>query len=143
MKAEKAILRRSIGAMDFCEILITQETIAAPAAAGFAGGCGAVVDFFGIVRPVEDGRAITGIDYEAHPRMAESELRKIVEAAGRDSGLRACLLAHRTGFVPAGEVSLFLRVAMPHREAAYEISRALVEALKRRAPIWKRPIFTA
>jgi len=27
---------------------------------------GAVVDFWGVVRPIEDGREIEGIDYEAH-----------------------------------------------------------------------------
>jgi molybdopterin synthase catalytic subunit len=132
-----------MGAMDFCEILITREEIVVPPAAGFAAACGAVVDFFGIVRPLENGRALDGIDYEAHPRMAEKELRAIVEEAADDPALRGCLLVHRIGFVAAGEVSLFLRVATPHREAGYLLSRKIVEELKRRAPIWKQPIFTA
>jgi molybdopterin synthase catalytic subunit len=129
--------------MDFCEILITREEIAMSAAAGFAPGCGAVVDFSGIVRPVENGRPIAGIDYEAHPRMAERELRAIVEEAAQNPALAACRLVHRVGFVPSGGVSLFLRVATPHREAGYALSREIVEALKRRAPIWKRVIFAA
>jgi molybdopterin synthase catalytic subunit len=129
--------------MDFCEILITGNAIVVPAAADDAVACGAVIDFFGIVRPMEEEQRIEGIDYEAHPRMAEKELRAIVdEAAALHPAMRACRLAHRVGFVPAGEVSLFLRVGSPHRDAAYAASRALIEALKARAPIWKRPIFT-
>jgi molybdopterin synthase catalytic subunit len=143
VKAREAILRHSIGAMDFCEILITTHPIVVPTAAGLAAGCGAIVDFHGIVRPLEGGRSITGIHYEAHPRMAEPELRAIVEESARNPELRGCLLVHRVEFVPVGEVSLFLRVATPHRQAGYELSREIVEALKRRAPIWKKPIFTA
>lgn len=127
--------------MHVCQI--TQERIAIPSAEPFAAGCGAVVDFFGIVRPVEDGRPLAGIDYEAHPRMAESELNAIVRESAAGSELRACLLVHRVGYVAAGEISLFLRVASPHRQAAYDLSRQIVEALKKRAPIWKRPIFAA
>jgi len=126
--------------MHLCQI--TREPIVVPPAEHFAPGCGGVVDFYGIVRPSENGRAISGIDYEAHPRMAERELRAIVEEAATSPELRASLLVHRVGFVPAGEISLLLRVASPHRQAAYELSRAIVEELKRRAPIWKHPIFT-
>jgi molybdopterin synthase catalytic subunit len=127
--------------MDFCEILITREAIVAPLPTDASQDCGAVIDFYGIVRPMENGRRIDGIDYEAHPRMAEAELQAIVSEAARDPALRACRIVHRIGFVPAGGVSLFLRVASPHRDAAYAASRQLVEALKQRAPIWKRPIF--
>jgi molybdopterin synthase catalytic subunit len=149
--------------MKFCEISISdkpldvppaQETLRACGAMQVKRGpdapfeetqlhsCGAVVDFFGAVRSIENGRIITGIDYESHPRMAWKELNAIVAEAARNPELHACILMHRVGFVPAGEVSLFLRVAAPHRGAAYELSREIVEQLKRRAPIWKRPIFT-
>lgn len=128
--------------MDFCEILITRETILPPAPTCAGREWGAMVDFFGIVRPMENGRRIDGIDYEAHPRMAESELLAVVNEASRNHELRACRLTHRVGFVPAGEISLFLRVATSHREAAYAASRSIVEALKLRAPIWKHPIFS-
>jgi molybdopterin synthase catalytic subunit len=141
VKADEAILSRTKQAMDFCEIRIVRETIAIPSPEPDEFGCGAIVDFFGIVRPLEDGRRIVGIDYEAHPRMAESELRAIVSEAAENHDLRACRLVHRVGFVPAGEISLFLRVGTPHREMAFTVNRELVEALKARVPIWKKPIF--
>jgi molybdopterin synthase catalytic subunit len=142
VKADEAILSRTTQAMDFCEIHIVRETIAIPSPEPDELGCGAVVDFFGIVRPIEDDRRISGIDYEAHPRMAESELRAIVSEAAENHDLRACRLVHRIGFVPAGEISLFLRVGTPRRDLAFTVNRELVEALKARVPIWKKPIFT-
>lgn len=128
--------------MDFCEIRLVREKIAIPSPEPDEFSCGAVVDFFGIVRPLEDGRRISGIDYEAHPRMAESELHAIVSEAAENHDLRACRLVHRVGFVPAGEISLFLRVGTPRREMAYTVNREIVEALKARVPIWKNPAFT-
>lgn len=127
--------------MDFCEIRLVREKIAIPSPEPDELGCGAVVDFFGIVRPLEDGRSISGIDYESHPRMAETELHAIVSEAAETHDLRTCRLVHRVGFVPAGEISLFLRVGTPRRDLAYTINREIVEALKARVPIWKNPIF--
>jgi molybdopterin synthase catalytic subunit len=43
--------------------------------------------------------------------------------------------------VAAGEASLFLRVSSGHRGAAYEASAWIVSELKKKVPIWKRPLF--
>lgn len=102
---------------------------------------GAVVDFRGVVRALENGEEISGIDYEAHATMAEHQLRLIAETAIEKFRLTKVLLHHRTGFVAAGEASLFLRVASSHRAAAFEASRWIVDELKQKAPIWKRPVF--
>jgi molybdopterin synthase catalytic subunit len=102
---------------------------------------GAIVDFWGVVREVEDGRAIEGIDYEAHTAMAEHQLEQIAAAATEKFQLRKLVIHHRVGFVGAGEASLFLRVASSHRAAAFEASKWIVDELKKRVPIWKRPRF--
>ena len=103
---------------------------------------GARVDFQGIVRGSEDGREIDGIDYEAHREMAEHQLQQIAEQAAIEFGLRSVIIHHRIGFVPVGEPSLFTRVCSGHREAAFQASRWIVEELKKKVPIWKRPRFT-
>ena len=100
-------------------------------------GAGAVVDFFGDVRPRENGRLIDGIDYEAHREMAEHQLRKIATEAAERFDLLAIRLQHCVGFVAVGETSLFLRVAAAHRGAAFEASRWIIDELKKRVPIWK------
>ena len=100
-------------------------------------GAGAVVDFFGNVRPLENGKPIAGIEYEAHAEMAEHQLRRIAEEAAKRFGLFSVCLHHRVGFVGVGETSLFLKVAAAHRGAAFDASRWIVDELKRRVPIWK------
>src|SRR5205085_11981189 len=78
-------------------------------------GAGAIVEFFGNVRPLENGGQIDGIDYEAHREMAEHQLRQIAREAVERFDLSAVRLHHRLGFVGVGETSLFLRVASAHR----------------------------
>jgi molybdopterin synthase catalytic subunit len=46
-------------------------------------------------------------------------------------------IVHRLGEVPAGEASVAIAVAAPHRAAAYAASRRALERLKAEAPIWK------
>jgi molybdopterin synthase catalytic subunit len=102
---------------------------------------GAITDFFGNVRPLEGGEPIIAIDYEAHREMAEHQLRVVAQEGAEQFGLFAVRLQHRIGRVPAGETSLFLRVAAAHREAAFDGSKWIVDELKKRVPIWKTPIF--
>ena len=107
----------------------------------WSGAAGASVDFWGVVRTLEDGREIAGIEYEAHQTMAQRQMEMIAEAARTDFGLEEVTLQHRIGFVAAGEASLFLRVASAHREAAFQASSWIVTELKKKVPIWKRPLF--
>jgi molybdopterin synthase catalytic subunit len=102
---------------------------------------GAIVDFWGVVRQLEDGREIDGIDYEAHTSMAEHQLRAVAETAAEKFQLQKVILRHRIGFVLAGEASLFLQVRAQHRAAAFEASKWIVDELKKKVPIWKRPRF--
>ena len=100
-------------------------------------GAGAIVEFFGNVRSLENGEQIDGIEYEAHRQMAEHQLRKIAYEAAERFDLLAIQLHHCIGFVAVGETSLFLRVAAAHRGAAFEASRWIIDELKKRVPIWK------
>src|SRR2546421_11510587 len=90
-------------------------------------GAGAIVEFFGDVRPLENGEQIDGIEYEAHREMAEHQLQKIADEAAERFGLVAICLHHRVGFVTVGGTSLFLRVAAAHRGAAFDASRWIVD----------------
>jgi molybdopterin synthase catalytic subunit len=107
----------------------------------WSGAAGASVDFWGVVRTLEDGREISGIEYEAHQTMAQRQMEMIAEAARTEFGLEEVTLQHRIGFVAAGEASLFLRVKSAHREAAFRASSWIVTELKKKVPIWKRPLF--
>jgi molybdopterin synthase catalytic subunit len=99
---------------------------------------GAVILFLGTVRQVNEGRAVSGIDYAAYEQMALSELSAIAtEASDR---FDACDVAveHRLGTLAVEEISVAIAVGHPHRDTAYAASRWVIEELKRRVPIWKR-----
>ena len=103
-----------------------------------APGCGAVLTFLGTVRAGPDDGDVVGIDYSAYPGMAEAEFARIIEEArGRWPQARIAL-RHRTGWIPLGEASIAILVAMPHRGEAYDCSRYVIEETKKRVPIWKK-----
>lgn len=99
--------------------------------------CGAVVLFVGTVRNRNRNRQVEGITYDAYRSMASHKLESIatdLEESFRDLRIR---IVHRLGEIPAGEASVAIAVASPHRTAAYDASREALERLKREVPIWK------
>ncbi|HWM25970.1 MAG TPA: molybdenum cofactor biosynthesis protein MoaE [Chthoniobacterales bacterium] len=127
-------------AISVYEVLITQSPLELPAR-GMDSASGAMVDFWGIVRALEDEKEITGIDYEAHREMAEHQMRNIAEIAASKFGLAKVSLRHRIGFVPAGEASVVVRVESAHRAAAFDANQWIMDELKRTVPIWKKPVY--
>jgi molybdopterin synthase catalytic subunit len=123
-----------------CEISVTRALLAAQPSD--IGGAGAVIDFWGVVRPVEEGREIEGIDYEAHREMAEHQLKRIAEQAADRFDLKLVIVHHRIGFIAVGEASLFVQVATLHRGEGFRASQWIVNQLKKSVPIWKRPVFS-
>ena len=99
---------------------------------------GATILFVGTVRETNDGRAVTGIDYSAYEAMAERELAAIVREAGARFGTPHVVVEHRLGSLALGDASVMIVVAHERRAPAYELSRWVIEELKRRVPIWKR-----
>ena len=123
-----------------CEVLLTEAPLNALPQKHNADA-GAIVDFWGVVRRLEAGREIDGIQYESHRQMAEHQLRKIAEQAAEKFRLQLILIHHRIGFIAVGEPSLFLRVASSHRSEGFRASQWIVDELKKKVPIWKQPRF--
>jgi molybdopterin synthase catalytic subunit len=101
--------------------------------------CGALTTFSGIVRENSEGRPpIVAVEYDAYREHLGSRLLAIVDAARRrwpDLGRIAVM--HRLGRLVVGETSVFVAVASPHRNEAFEASRFLIDTVKTSAPIWK------
>ncbi|HVL31909.1 MAG TPA: molybdenum cofactor biosynthesis protein MoaE [Solirubrobacteraceae bacterium] len=93
---------------------------------------GATVVFCGTTRDVPS------LEYEAYVEMAREKIRELAEAAVAEHGLAAAAVAHRTGTVPLGEPSVVIAVSAGHRAEAFAGARALLDAVKSQAPIWKR-----
>lgn len=100
-----------------------------------------MVVFWGAVRGTENGREITGIQYEAHREMAEHQMRLLAEKAAEKFETREVFIRHRIGFVPAADPSIVVRVTAGHRGPAFTAAQWIMDELKRVVPIWKQPVF--
>jgi molybdopterin synthase catalytic subunit len=103
--------------------------------------CGAVSLFLGTVRDQNDGRVVTGIEYSAYDRMAQSELRAILTEAEQRWSVERIIVLHRLGTLAVGDVSIGIAVAHPHRAQAMVATSYIIEEVKRRVPIWKRELY--
>src|SRR3954471_20687376 len=98
---------------------------------------GATLAFIGTVRDVNDGRAVTGMEYTAYRGMAERKLATIAREAVESFGTNDIIVEHRLGMLGLREASVAVVVPHPHPGAAYAASRYVIEQLKKRVPIWK------
>jgi molybdopterin synthase catalytic subunit len=102
---------------------------------------GAVVLFVGTVRCKNEGRRVIGIRYDAYREMAEKVLAEIVEEARSQVQGARVAAAHRIGEMGIGECSVAIAVSTPHRAEAFELSRYVIEEIKKRLPVWKHEAY--
>lgn len=126
----------------FTELNITADPIneaKLAAARSLGGDVGAIVTFQGIVRDSEDGKRISGIEYEAFIEMARHQFALIFAEAEARWPIDAVHLVHRIGFVPINEPSLWVEVRSAHRGEAFAACQYIIDEMKKRVPIWKKP----
>ena len=102
---------------------------------------GAVVGFVGMIRDHDDGRAVTRLEYSAHPSAEQVFAEVIAEVAEQSAGVRAVAASHRIGVLQIGEAALVAAVAADHRQAAFATCARLVDTIKARLPVWKHQFF--
>lgn len=103
-------------------------------------GSGGVVSFTGLVREVDGGRAVTELEYVAHPTAA-ARLQEVAAAVAAELPVRAVAALHRTGVLAIGDVAVVVAASAAHRGEAFEAARRLIDDLKHTVPIWKRQRF--
>ena len=101
-------------------------------------GIGGIVTFLGTVRDRARGRSIQRLEYEAYPEMAEREMQKIADDAGRRWPGARVAIAHRAGNLEIGEIAVVVVAAAPHRAEAFAACRFAIDTLKQTVPIWKK-----
>lgn len=101
---------------------------------------GARVVFRGIVRDHDHGRAVTKLEYEAHPS-AEQVLADVLAEFAAEESVLAVAASHRIGALEIGDVALVAAVSCAHRREAFDVCARLVDEIKSRLPIWKRQVF--
>ena len=122
------------------EVIFVSEPIVVLAKTPASREVGAVVEFHGIVREIENTEKIGGLFYEAYEPMARREFDRIIAELSALHPVQAVLVIHRLGGVPVGEASLFVRVEAKHRGQALAFCGALIDRMKEDVPIWKSPV---
>ena len=103
-------------------------------------GMGALVCFSGVVRGREGDVSITAIEYEAHEEMARHQFGLIFDAIEQQWPVDSMRVVHRLGLVPVNEPSLWVEVTAAHRAEAFAACQFLIEEMKQKVPIWKKPL---
>lgn len=103
-------------------------------------GMGALVCFSGVVRGREGDVSITAIEYEAHEEMARHQFALIFDAVEKSWPVESVRLVHRLGVVPVNEPSLWVEVTAPHRAEAFDACQFVIDEMKQKVPIWKKPL---
>ena len=99
---------------------------------------GAVVSFEGRVRGQNQGRSVRRLHYEAYDAMADEVLKEITAEAMDRFSAGEIAVKHRSGALEIGDVAVAIAASAPHRAAAFDSVRYVIEAIKVRLPIWKR-----
>jgi molybdopterin synthase catalytic subunit len=99
---------------------------------------GAVLIFWGVVRKIERGEEIRGIEYSAYEELAYSITQNLSVEAIEKYGDHNAKIIHRLGVVAVSEPSLVLRISSPHSKSAYQISEWYLNKIKNTLPIWKK-----
>lgn len=103
-----------------------------------AGKAGAVVTFTGYVRDYASDTPTKSLFLEHYPGMCEREIESLVDMAQSRWDVAECLVVHRVGELHNSEQIVFVAVASAHRTQAFRACEYLIDALKTRAPFWKR-----
>jgi molybdopterin synthase catalytic subunit len=104
------------------------------------GSIGATSVFIGTMRDFNEEAYVKGMTLEYYPGMTEKQLEKIVAEARRKWQLIDCLLIHRVGDILPFETIVLVTVWSSHRGDAFDASRNIMEALKSKAPFWKKEL---
>ena len=117
-----------------CEDFSAADEVAALAAG--RADVGAVVTFTGLCR--DEGGRLAALELEHYPGMAQAEVLRVAEEAGRRWPLDGVTVVHRFGRIRPGDNIVLVATASAHRRAAFEAAAFLMDFLKTRAPFWKR-----
>ncbi len=117
----------------FAEIQNYQEQFS-----GIAGKYGATSIFIGTMRDFSGGQNVESMSLEYYPGMTERQLEKFVDEARQQWQFYDALVVHRVGLLAPDQAIVLVVVWASHRGDAFDACRYIMEALKSRAPFWKK-----
>ena len=101
---------------------------------------GASIIFNGTVRNINENKEVVGMTYDSHDELVLKSFEEIYKESTEKLKIidKAVFIEHIKGYVGLGETSIIIAVACKHRDEAYELSRYIIEEIKKRSPIWKK-----
>ena len=105
---------------------------------------GAIIYFVGTVRDLNENKKVTGITYDSRDTMVIKSFEKIYKESETKLKIKnkAVFIEHVKGYVPVKEKSIIIGAACKHRDEAYNLSRFIIEEIKKKSPIWKKEHYT-
>jgi len=105
--------------------------------------CGAYVQFDGWVRDHNEGQEVLRLEYEVYTPLAVKEGLIIIDEAIEKFGIRNACGIHRGGLLELTDVAVVVGVSSPHRAAAFDACRYIIDEVKQRLPIWKKEYYAS
>ncbi len=99
---------------------------------------GAIASFVGLARDSNDGSGVQAMTLEHYPGMTEKALVTLVDEARARWTLLDVTVIHRVGRLLPGDPIVLVAVASSHRGEAFAACEFIMDALKTRAPFWKK-----
>jgi len=105
---------------------------------------GAIIYFLGTVRDLNENKKVTGITYDSRDTMVIKSFEEIYKESETKLKIKdkAVFIEHVKGYVAVKEKSIIIGAACKHRDEAYNLSRFIIEEVKKKSPIWKKEHYT-
>ncbi len=101
-------------------------------------GAGAIAQFIGVMRDLNDGDTVLEMELEHYPGMTERCIQEIIDEAGQRWPIMAARVIHRVGRLSPKDKIVFVAVSAPHRHDAFQACEFIMDFLKTHAPFWKK-----
>ncbi len=98
----------------------------------------AVATFTGYVRGHAEGAAVTALELEHYPEMAQKVLMTLGETAAERFKLTRWRIVHRHGSLAVSDSIVWVGAVAEHRGEAISACEFMMDTLKTDAPFWKR-----
>ena len=94
---------------------------------------GAIIYFVGTVRDLNENKKVTGITYDSRDTMVIKSFEEIYKESETKLKIKdkAVFIEHVRGYVAVKEKSIIIGAACKHRDEAYNLSRFIIEEVKK------------
>jgi molybdopterin synthase catalytic subunit len=99
---------------------------------------GAIVNFVGTVRDLNEGASVAEMELEHYPGMTEQSIQAIIDQAKQRWPIDGALVIHRVGPLRPMDQIVLVAVTSPHRGEAFSACEFIIDYLKTEAPFWKK-----